>query len=93
MMFPVNAVHVSGEPTYFDVKGDSGRRMTRGFCQTCGSQLFALLEALPNALGIRAGTLDDPSLFSPTMDFYASSAAPWDVMNGELRKCARAPER
>lgn len=93
MMFPVTAVQITGTPTYFEWKGDSGRRIERGFCKTCGSQLFAILEAFPNLMGVRAGTLDAPSLYQPVMDFYVSSAQPWDVMNPELRKCRRAPER
>ncbi len=92
MMFPAPAVQIVGEPKYFETRGDSGRLMKRGFCSTCGSQMFALLEALPGLIGIRAGTLDEPSCFAPLMDFYVSSAQPWDPMNPALRKCQRAPE-
>ncbi|WP_439097808.1 GFA family protein [Acidithiobacillus thiooxidans] len=56
----------------------------RGFCPNCGSQLFAWFGHMPGVLGIKAGTLDDPSNYVPTMDFHVSSAAPWDFMNPEL---------
>ena len=93
MMFPKSAVQITGTPTYFEARADSGRRIERGFCSTCGSQLFAILEMLPGALGVRAGTLDDASKFRPSMDFWVSSAQHWGAMDPELRKCARAPER
>jgi hypothetical protein len=76
----------------FEWHGDSGRKIERGFCAKCGSNLFAKLERIPNGIGIRAGTLDDPSQYAPLMDFYVSSAQPWDTLNPELRKCQRSPE-
>ncbi|MHB8179549.1 MAG: GFA family protein [Acidithiobacillus ferrivorans] len=68
---------------------DSGRKMSRGFCPKCGSQLFAKLEMLPDIIGIRAGTLDDPSLFNPGVYIFTSSAAHWDFMNPDIPKFQR----
>ncbi|MHB1737065.1 MAG: GFA family protein [Acidithiobacillus sp.] len=31
---------------------DSGRKVSRGFCPKCGSQLFAKLEMLPDIIGL-----------------------------------------
>ncbi len=93
MLFPENAVRIHGEPKYFESLADSGGRAKRGFCPTCGSQLFASFENVPGALGVRAGTLDEPSRFSPRLDIYVSSAASWDTMNAELPKHARGPSR
>ena len=33
---------------------------------------------------ITAGSLDDPSLYKPTLDIFTSSAQPWDHMNPVL---------
>ena len=65
---------------------DGGSVHQRGFCQNCGSQLFAKFSALPEMLGIKAGTLDNPSNYVPTLDFYVASAAPWDHMSPQLPK-------
>jgi len=43
---------------------------------------------MPGILGIKAGTLDRPSNYVPTLDFYVASAAPWDFMNPDLPKKA-----
>lgn len=37
-------------------------------------------------LGIKAGTLDNPSSYVPELDFYVASAVPWDHMSPELPK-------
>jgi hypothetical protein len=91
MMFPVGAVIIAGEPRYFVSKGDSGSVIERGFCQHCGAQLFLKLEAIPGLFGVRPGSLDDPSQFRPAMDFYVSSAQPWDHMDPALPKRPLSP--
>ena len=92
MFFPEAGVSVSGEPKYFKSKSDAGRFIERGFCPNCGSQLFTKLEMMPGVLGIKAGTLDDASKFTPRLDFYVASAPPWDHMNPELPKRDKSPQ-
>ncbi len=75
-----------GEPKHYDVKTYSGSTISRGFCPECGSPLFAKPGSIPDVVGIRAGSLDDPSWFKPAMDIYTASAQPWDHMNPELSK-------
>ena len=52
----------------------------RGSCPNCGSPVIEKAERLPNALGIHAGSLDDPAHHKPSMDLYTDSAPPWDAM-------------
>jgi hypothetical protein len=40
---------------------------------------------------IAAASLDDPSVYQPAMDFFTSSAQPWDHMNPALPKFAKMP--
>ncbi len=47
---------------------------------------------LPNVLGVRAGTFDNPNEFEPKMDIYTASAACWDAMNPALPKFERSPQ-
>ena len=88
---PRNAVRITGDVKYYDVKGDSGNLVSRGFCPTCGARLFGKPTVMPDLLVIMVGTLDDPSWFRPTMDFYTESAQPWDYMNPELAKFPKMP--
>ena len=91
LVVPKDALKVTGEATYYDAKADSGNTASRGFCPQCGSPLFSKLSAMPEVMGLKAASLDDPSWFKPTMDIYTASAQPWDHMNPELSKLPGMP--
>jgi hypothetical protein len=90
ILVPRNAVTITGDVKYYENTGDSGGIVSRGFCPTCGSQLFSK-PPMPEFMGITAGSLDAPSEFQPVMDFYTASAQPWDYMNPDLAKFAKLP--
>ncbi|PSB03441.1 GFA family protein [Merismopedia glauca] len=90
ILVPRNALTITGDVKYYDVQGDSGGIVSRGFCPICGSRLFGK-PPIPELMGILAGSLDDPSEFQPVMDFYTASAQPWDYMNPTLPKFAKLP--
>ncbi|WP_414583782.1 GFA family protein [Scytonema sp. PCC 10023] len=90
LLVPQSAVTITGDVKYYDVIGDSGSIVGRGFCPNCGSRLFSK-PPIPELMGILAGSLDDPSWFRPTMDFYTASAQPWDHMNPDLPKFDKMP--
>jgi hypothetical protein len=80
-----------GTPKYFELTADSGHTTTRAFCPDCGSPLFGLPGISPDMVTIRAGSLDDPSVFRPAQDIYTASAQPWDYMNPDLPKSPKLP--
>ena len=91
MMFSSSGVEINGSPNYFRSTGDSGGEIERGFCGTCGSQLFVRLLAMPALLGIRPGSLKNSSLFKPAMDIYVASAQPWAHMDPDIPKVQLSP--
>lgn len=82
-----------GDPKWFESLADRGHKMRRGFCPTCGSPLFLTNGAGAGAMVLYAGSLDDPSWYTPTRDIYVSSAQPWDLMHPDLPKADKMPER
>lgn len=74
---------VVGEPKWHEVIGESGATAKRVFCGECGSPLFASTSRRADVIGIRAGSLDDPSWFRPAAAFWTASAQPWDVVDAE----------
>ena len=61
---------LKGEPKIYSVTADSGHTARRAFCADCGSPLFALTSAREDFMGIRAGSLDDPSWFRPQAEMW-----------------------
>jgi len=89
---PVQAVKITGEVKYYECRADSGHTFSRGFCPTCGGRVFGNTSGYPQFILITAGSLDDPSRFNPSMDFFTSSAQPWDRMDPELPKFPKQPK-
>jgi len=65
-----------GELKHYEVTGDSGNKVSRGFCADCGSPIIGVLSAMP-FIGIKAGSLDDPNQFHPTASIFVASAPAW----------------
>lgn len=82
--FAEQALKVSGEVKYYESLGRNGKRIWRGFCPNCGSNLFGRVEKAPGLLSIRAGTLDDPNQFQPKLQIYAADAPNWVTLDADL---------
>ncbi|PWU15415.1 MAG: aldehyde-activating protein [Verrucomicrobia bacterium] len=82
---------LNGSPRYFDTPSERGGFIHRGFCPDCGSPVLSKFDAAPHLVGIRAGSLDDPSWFRPGYDIWTSDAQPWDHMNPTLTKYEKYP--
>ena len=67
----------SGEPRVFWAAGDSGAKVGRSFCETCGTPLFSWLESNAQMVVIKVGSLDDPSAFTVQADIWMGAAQPW----------------
>jgi hypothetical protein len=91
MFIPSNIISITGDVKYFDSNGRSGHIVSRGFCPTCGSQIFGKPTLIPNVIAVRAGTLDDPALYQPSMDIFTEEVPAWDAMNPDLPKFPQMP--
>ena len=66
------------------VPGGSGLMAVRNFCSECGSLLFGTPESAPEMITIYAGSLDDPSVLSPTDAIFVSQRPTWATLRGPL---------
>jgi hypothetical protein len=62
------------EPKFYSVKAASGRTMSRGFCENCGSPLMIRRPETPQVAFLQAGSLDDPSVFKPAAEVFTCRA-------------------
>ncbi len=81
-----------GELKHFAVKADSGNEVSRGFCQNCGSPVLSLMSGMPDLAAVKASSLDDPSVYKPTMNVFVASAPPWAPVSSEIPGFAKMPE-
>ena len=91
MGFPEQAVKVTGERRTYAKTGDSGKKIYRNFCPTCGGMVFDTGEAFAGITIVNAAMLDDPEQFKPQSVIYARSAISWDHMNPALPKFPTMP--
>jgi hypothetical protein len=89
--FPVAALTVTGELRDYESIADSGNRMHRRFCPTCGTPVFSASDARPTVVIVRAGTLDDPELGRPGGTIWTDSAPSWACIDSALPTTPRQP--
>jgi hypothetical protein len=82
--FPSDKVTTSGEVRWHESVADSGNRMRRGFCPSCGTPLFSVAEPRPHLIFVRAGALDDPNLIAPEAIIWTSAAPRWACHDPEV---------
>lgn len=80
-----------GTPKSREITADSGNKIERFFCGSCGSPLFTDPKGYPDFWGIRAVSLDDPSPIQPGMNIWTGSAQPWDHISDELPSFPKNP--
>lgn len=66
-----------GSPKEFSTLADSENLVTRSFCGTCGTHLFASSDAHPEQCGVKVGCLDEPGKFKSRIHIWWEEAQPW----------------
>ena len=87
---PAKAFKITkGSPKYYKTTSEMGGHNERGFCPECGSRLFG--GRSETGQGITAASLDDPSIYKPQHEIWASDAQPWDHMDPKSPKSEKYP--
>ena len=89
--FHAEDFEVSGEVRWFSGISDSGNEVSRGFCPTCGTPLFAKSSARTQFIVARVGSLDDPNLIAPGVSIWTSEAPEWALIHPDLPQVERQP--
>ena len=92
VLFPQDAVHFEGPVTTIEMVADSGNSVQRGFCSSCGSQMYsATVNPVGMPIRIRAGVLHDPQLIAPQAIIWAASAPKWAILDPALPQYPKGP--
>jgi hypothetical protein len=90
LMPPEGFRYLSGTPKAF-TRTDLEQPVTREFCETCGTHIATRRPGL-NAVILKVGTLDDPSLFgAPQMAIYAVDRQPFHISPRVYRSMSDCP--
>ena len=91
VVFPTNAIEISGKPSEYTRAAESGNQVRRRFCPCCGCHLFSDSSGRPGMTVVRLGTLDDPSSIKPTANIWTRSAPKWACLDSSLERVERQP--
>jgi hypothetical protein len=92
MSFPHGAVTFSGAARQYSSPSASGRVAVRNFCPTCGALVFGGLIGNEHGHTIYAGSLDDASLFKPTVAIFTQGRPPWAVIPPDFKTYPGLPD-
>jgi hypothetical protein len=76
---------INGEAKEYIKTAESGNKRAQGFCQDCGSNLYATTEAQENRIyGIRVGVVDQRNELKPNKQIWCNASLPWLNELGEI---------
>ena len=90
---PRDAFQVQGSTlaSFTTIGEDHGGETRRSFCSACGSPIFSDAAVAPGMIFIKAGSLDDASWLSPSVEAWTRSAQPWSPRFEQAASLERGP--
>ena len=88
VVFNRAAIRIDGDVKEIIREADTGRRKRKGFCENCGSPIYNQPESQPHLIGVYVGSLDDASIFKPSVILFTSRGYVWDQLDPEVPRLA-----
>jgi hypothetical protein len=82
--FLSSAVRITGQCRQFTTKAANGNNAVRNFCPVCGGLVFGGRVGIDDSYTIYAGSLDDPTLFHPTIAIFTRNRPIWAAVPPDL---------
>lgn len=80
MVFAARAVRFSGAPRSFATQASGGRQALRNSCPTCAALVFGGAIGTDDSHTIYAGSLDDATLFHPSVAIFTRDRPEWAII-------------
>ena len=93
LMLPAQAILMDGELKFYTSPTSSGRNMSRGFCQECGSPVLSFIKEMQEVNFLKAGSLDNSSWLKIDSNFYSSSAYSWSPIDDDILSFTHNPDQ
>jgi hypothetical protein len=94
-IFPEDGVAIEGAVSGYTMEAESGHPITRHFCPSCGSPIYATGPGYAGMVMLPIAVLDgdpDPGI-RPQVSVFTRSAAPWDPPLAGIPAFAGAPPK
>lgn len=91
--FAAEDIVVTGEVQRSTAPAASGNEAVRNHCARCASLVFGGIVGVDGAIGVYAGSLDDPSLFVPTLAIFTRGRPDWAMIPAGLEVFEGLPHR
>jgi hypothetical protein len=91
MGFEAEAVRFTGETRQFRSPAWNGGEAVRNRCANCMSLVFGGEIGKTNSYTIYAGSLDDPTLFRPTLAIFVDGRPEWAIIPSGFKVFDRLP--
>jgi hypothetical protein len=82
--FAAEDIEVTGEVQRSAVRAANGHQAVRNHCAICASLVFGGIFGVDDAINVYAGSLDDPSLFVPTLAIFTKGRPDWAMIPAGL---------
>lgn len=79
-----------GETKAFS-RDDLERPVRREFCSECGTHLLTRSPARPDAVIVKVGTMDDPSLFKPQIAIFTCDKQGYNLIDESVKVFDKRP--
>lgn len=89
LVFKGASVTLHGEVSCWQNRGDLGTVKSNAFCAVCGSPVYTTFPEMPDFIGVRAGSLDEPDRYRPQMILWTAAGHRWDPLDQTLPKFER----
>ena len=84
-------IQVTGKLSTYEDRSDTGDKVFRKFCGTCGSPIFSELTAHPGLIALKVGSLNDTSNVTPSSQVWCDSGQDWLKIESDMPRFAQNP--
>jgi len=90
-VFHTDSVSLDGDLADYQSVAESGAKMTRSFCPSCGTAVSSRSETRPHLVVLRVGVFEDRAVLGPSLTIWTDSAPEWACWNTGLPSTPRQP--
>jgi hypothetical protein len=90
-VFRTDSVSIDGELADYVSTADSGAKMTRSFCPSCGTPVTSRSDTRSHLVVLRVGLFEDRAALAPSLTIWTDSAPDWACMDTNLPSTPRQP--